>query len=116
MIFIERVIRSIAPRHAEIVHHLAEMQLEKVQANGTSNTSIQTMIHQTYVEYKALKKLCTEKMIINKETEFQSMIKELVDHGIVECKNDDKTYKDIVGIPLEKNQLKEVLEYTKAKK
>jgi hypothetical protein len=103
----ERVIRSIAPRHAEIVHQLAEMQLEKASQTGTNAS---------FVEYKALKKTCTEKMIISKESEFQSMIKELMDHGIVECKNDDKTYKDLVGIPIDKSQLRDILDFTKAKK
>jgi len=100
----ERVIRSIAPRHAEIVHTLAEMQIDKLvslqQTAAKKNTSNGFSQHNTFsVEYKALKEKCTEKMIIHKETEFQSMINELVDHGIVECKNNDKTNKDIVGIP-----------------
>lgn len=104
--FLERVIRSLAPRHAEIVHQLAEMQLDQTSQTGSL----------AFVEYKALKKLCTEKMIINKESEFQSMIKELMDHGIVQCKIEEKTYKDLLGIPFNRSQMREISECTRAKK
>jgi hypothetical protein len=112
----ERVIRSIAPRHAEILHQLAEMQIEKSSKEDLSSANNQPSFAMDYVEYKLWKKKCVEKMIISKESDLQNMMRELVDHGILECKNDEKTCKDLVGIPIGKGQLRDLLEFTRAKK
>ena len=88
-----KVLQSLAPRHTSALMAQAKLQLI------SSDTHM--------VPYDEWKEKCYEEMIVTKEGELQSIMRELVDHGILEVKTTSSSRS--MHIPLNRSQLKEIL-------
>ena len=111
--FMDRVLESIAPLHTEILQELAKLQLEvgkKKDSGVPSKSSSSQSSLPDFVEYATWKEKCSKGMLISKETDLRNMMKELIDHGMIELKKNEKTYEEMVCIPVgNKGKLKEIL-------
>lgn len=108
-VFMEKVLKSIAPKHTEILKRLGELQLSK---SGDASISGDKYDFVDYIEWK---QKCFRQMIVTKESEFKKMMSELIDHKIIELKSDNVAGKDFVCIPTTRSKVKEILSKLKCK-
>jgi len=102
-VFMQKVLKSIAPKHSGILKVLAKLQLAK----GKENASLGDY---EYVRFSEWKNLCfTESFIVNKDAEFSSMVKELSDHNMIQIESDANAGLDYVCIPTSKAKVQEIL-------
>jgi len=106
--FTKRILQYLAPRHTESLQVLARMQLQLAQTQKSKTT---TPLHNAGVRYEEWKQTCLKEMKITKESDLQSMMKELVDHGILSCWKEANTWKDIVCIQTDQSKLQEIMSY-----
>ena len=86
----DAVLKSLAPRHTEILQTLAKIQLEE---------------DDFIVSFAKWKKNCP----FTSEKDLRSMTRELTDHKIIILKKHHETGKDIVMIPANQDKLKEII-------
>ena len=116
-IFMQKVLKSIAPKHTDILRILGELQLSKSSSTSNSiggdttstNSNPKTNGNEKYVTYTEWKTQCFNKMLTSKETEFKSMMKELIDHKIIELRKDSSVGRDYVYIPASRAKVQEIL-------
>ena len=89
-----KVLQSLAPRHTRALMIQAKLQLN-------------TCLDGTIVPYEEWKDKCYQEMVVTKEGELQLIMRELVDHGIIEVKTTPGSR--FIHIPLTKSQLKDIL-------
>jgi hypothetical protein len=68
-----QILKSLAPRHAELMKLLANTQLSDGGSGGSNNG----------VEYRVFRSVLKTKMVINSETALKGLLVELVEHGLV---------------------------------
>mmetsp|Transcript_2641 Transcript_2641/g.3802 ORF Transcript_2641/g.3802 Transcript_2641/m.3802 type:complete len:107 (+) Transcript_2641:579-899(+) len=102
----EKVLRSLAPRHEEVFRILAELQISNIEG-GTSISN--TGEKDVFIDYKDWWEACSKKMAVSKETEFKSMIKELTDHKMIEFMADGSVGKSYIRIPASVAKIQDLL-------
>jgi len=103
-VFMKKVLKSVAPKHTAILKELAKIQL----ASGKPNSSLGTF---EYVNLKEWKQICFgTAFIVTKDSEFDSMFKELCDHHMVQRIDDTSVGITYVCIPTKKDKVQEILE------
>lgn len=108
--FMEKVLKSIAPKHTAILKMLGDLQLSKNTQGNTSNSD-----RYDFVSYTEWKKMCFEALLVNKETELKHMLKELTDHRIIELRTDRSAGRDYVCIPTTRDKVREIVKKLKSK-
>lgn len=74
---ITHILTSLAPRHAEVLQELAILQSESLTKTGHD-----------YVVYKTLLRSCQTKMFVNTDHNLRNILRELMDHHVVEFQRD----------------------------
>uniref|UniRef100_A0A7S0GAY7 Origin recognition complex subunit 2 winged-helix domain-containing protein n=1 Tax=Proboscia inermis TaxID=420281 RepID=A0A7S0GAY7_9STRA len=78
------VLESLAPRHAEVLDSLARMQMG-LAMNTTDTPQTPSSSNGGHaVDYGVFKEHCAARMISSSEKHLREMLKELIDHGLVE--------------------------------
>ena len=93
------VLKNVAPRHAEVVQILAQLQLDKVNSK--------------WVEYTDFRDECKRRYVVNKESQLQPFLAELEDHRLLV--SDTVDGRECVCIPYNKNKLHEILAFNRDK-
>mmetsp|Transcript_54296 Transcript_54296/g.63453 ORF Transcript_54296/g.63453 Transcript_54296/m.63453 type:complete len:812 (-) Transcript_54296:113-2548(-) len=118
------VLESLAPRHAEVLDSLARMQMG-LAMNTTDTPQTSSSVGGHAVDYGVFKEHCAARMISSSEKHLREMLKELIDHGLVESVRpntrtnetpttagvDHRTGTEALRIPHSKDQLQLILEY-----
>ncbi len=119
-IFMQKVLKSLAPKYEQILKILGNLQLSNVTDSGgvtgsvssnnnsNSNNNNNTKA-QGFVDYKEWKKKCFENIVTNKEGELKNMMKELIDHKMIERKVDESEGKEYIRIPASKHKVRQIL-------
>uniref|UniRef100_A0A7S0GF41 Origin recognition complex subunit 2 winged-helix domain-containing protein n=1 Tax=Proboscia inermis TaxID=420281 RepID=A0A7S0GF41_9STRA len=77
-------LESLAPRHAEVLDSLARMQMG-LAMNTTDTPQTPSSSNGGHaVDYGVFKEHCAARMISSSEKHLREMLKELIDHGLVE--------------------------------
>lgn len=101
--FMKKVLKSVAPKHTDILKELAKLQL----ASGKPNVSLGSF---EYVNLKDWKHICcSTAFIVSKDSEFDSMLRELCDHHMVQRIDDISVGITYVCIPTKKDKVREIL-------
>ena len=91
-----KVLQSLAPRHTRALMIQAKLQLSATSSDVNN-----------LVPYDEWKDRCYQEMVVTKEGELQAIMRELVDHGIIEVKMTPGSR--FMHIPLTRSQLKDIL-------
>lgn len=101
--FMKKVLKSVAPKHTAILKELAKMQL----SSGKPNISLGSF---EYVDLKEWREICFDTaFIVTKSSEFDSMLRELCDHHMVQRIDDTFAGITYVCIPTKKDKVVEIL-------
>ena len=101
--FMKKLLKSVAPKHTAILKELAKMQL----TSGEPNISLGSF---EYVDLKDWKHICFDTaFIVSKNSEFDSMLRELCDHHMVQRIDDTSVGITYVCIPTKKDKVREIL-------
>jgi len=95
---IQNILRSLAPRHAEVIKELASLQLAQFEQNG-----------QTLIPYKTLFKNCQRNMFISSDLALRNVLRELEDHHIVEYQQQDEG--EMIYIQFDVDMLKTIIDF-----
>ena len=102
-VFMQKVLKSVAPKHTDIIKVLAKMQLE----DGGKYPTLS--VDHDYVRLDKWQNKCFQNYDVSKTSEFQSMVKELSDHNMIQIKSVYSIGADFVCIPTSKAKVKEIL-------
>jgi origin recognition complex subunit 2 len=97
------VLKTIAPRHAEVVQILARLQLD--QSKGANNDDE----NNKWVDYAVLFGACKAKYVVSKDGQLQPYVRELEDHMLIMTKTEGGS--KLVTIPYSTEKLNEILAY-----
>ena len=106
-IFMQKVLKSLAPKFEQILKILGKLQLSKFEEGESGGGNSNQFSH--FVDYKEWKSKCFDKIITNKEGELKNMMKELIDHKMIERRVDESEGKEYIRIPASKQKVKQVL-------
>eukprot|EP00978_Attheya_sp_CCMP212_P024915 scaffold79104_cov48-Attheya_sp.AAC.2 len=102
---LRNVLRSLAPRHAEVLQALSILILE--QSTVTSGS-----VSNTHVSYPALKRMCRdERWIKMTDAAFQLVFQELKDHGMLEYEINKEESTMMLSMPHPREVLQEVVDF-----
>jgi hypothetical protein len=104
-VFMEKVLKSIAPKHTEILKRLGILQLSKASTRNGDNTNAKY----DYVSYTEWRQKCFGEMVVTKEADLKKMMSELIDHRIIELRTDHEAGRDFLCIPTTRNKVKEIV-------
>jgi len=97
------VLKTLAPRHAEVVQILARLQLGALSSN--KQTTIQEPQPRARVAYADFREACKAACAVNKDAQLRSFMSELQDHGLIDFRD------GWVCIPFDKSKLEEFVAY-----
>ena len=89
------VLKNVAPRHAEVVQILAQLQLNRLKTK--------------WVDYADFRDECKRRYVVNKESQLQPFLAELEDHRLIV--SDTVDGRECVCIPYNNEKLHEILAY-----
>ena len=102
--FMQKTLRSLAPRHTEVLKAFAQLQLNIIR----KSKSIKWAHSNDCVQYKEFKEKFVKEMIHSSDTDLKDIMIELRDHGII-VKKVDHDKEDIVSIPTTRSNIKLVI-------
>lgn len=102
-VFMKKVLKSLAPKHTAILKVLARMQLEE----GKNTPSLCGQYE--CVHLRVWKRKCFDNMDVSQSAEFQSMVKELSDHNMIQIQTDETAGHDFVCIPTKRAKVIEIM-------
>jgi hypothetical protein len=94
------VLKSLAPRYAEVLQTLARLQLD-----------IPSQEEDTWIDYIVFRDKCKAECIVTKDTQLRNFLTELVDHGLLEHRTNEEY--ESVTIPYSRAKLREIMAYTR---
>ncbi len=98
----QKVLKSLAPKHAQTLETLAQMQLSQ----GKAITNAEG--HYDYVNKKDFDKKYIAKMI-SPGSQMQSILDELCDHGMISWTTNYATQQESLCIPTSRKNVQEIL-------
>lgn len=99
----QKVLKSVAPKHTDILKILATMQINEGQRHSFFGEEYE------YVRLDQWQNKCFKDFQVSKSSEFQSMVKELSDHNMIQIRQDFNAGIDFVCIPTSKSKVQEIL-------
>jgi len=105
-VFIQKVLKSIAPKHTEIIKELCKLQISKGKGDTYSSIGKNSYI---WVNFNEWNSVCKNKMIATKADEFRSMVRELKDHGMIEYRDENSEGNSFVCIPTNMAKVLDIL-------
>jgi origin recognition complex subunit 2 len=95
-----QVLKSLAPRHAEIMKLLARQQImnSEAEASGAAGGGASGKSKAVGMEYKEFKKGCQEKLLVTNDTQLGLLLVELQEHALVSRKRNDEGV-EYISIP-----------------
>ncbi len=103
-VFMQKVLKSLAPKHSQILKVLADMQISVGTGTGGRDRGRDF----EYVSYKDWKSKCFDKMIVKGEGEMRSILNELCDHGMIRLHNQNQ--REYIYIPTSNSKVEEILQ------
>jgi origin recognition complex subunit 2 len=94
---VEEVLELLAPRHAEVMQVLAQLQLEQ-------------KLEESWVQMPVFRKQCKESHIIAKDSGLDAFLNELTDHGLVQIDRQSKTG-EFIRAPFDRFKLQQILKF-----
>jgi len=85
--FMQKVLKSLAPKHAQTLETLAQMQISEGKVNKKTEGY-------DYVNKKDFNRKCNSKMITKSGAQLQSILDELCDHGMIRWTTDNTTQQE----------------------
>ena len=115
------VLRHLAPRHAEVVQILAQLQLDHIDRYPETNTNHNNKRRKSQtttfnrVSYQVFCTECQRACAVPRESDLRRYLRELGDHGLV-ISTVDQDQTEFVHIPYDAAKLKEMVEAISASK
>jgi origin recognition complex subunit 2 len=100
--FMQKVLKSLAPRHAQTLKMLAQMQISQGKVNKRAEGY-------EYVNKKDFDRKRKDEMITKTDAQMQSILNELCDHGMIRWTTDYTTQQESLCIPTSKEKVQEIL-------
>ena len=94
------VLRTLSPRHAQLLKELAEHQYQKLSSGSADLLAAKT-------QWKQLFELCRNKLLTTHEAHFRTQIHELIDHGLIKKSQKDND----VWIPMGMKELQAIMAF-----
>lgn len=94
------VLKTIAPRHGEILKVLARLQWEQMDKHNKK-----------WVAYSPFWDECRKCLVVSKESQLLPLLNELKDHRLVTTKRENGS--EFLSIPYSNEKLREILAYTR---
>jgi hypothetical protein len=94
------IIGSMAPKHAEILQILAQLQLQQLHVDQDK---------EGWVEFSSFRDQCKKKYIITKDHQLDPFLTELGDHRLIQKKIINGV--NYISIPHDKDELKKIVAY-----
>lgn len=102
-VFMKKVLKSLASKHTTIFNELAKMQLSEGKPN-------RKLGEYDYVNFEEWKHVCLKKaFIVMSESSFDVMMRELIDHHIIQKYEDFSAKITYVCIPTKKENVQEIV-------
>uniref|UniRef100_A0A7S3QE25 Origin recognition complex subunit 2 winged-helix domain-containing protein n=2 Tax=Chaetoceros debilis TaxID=122233 RepID=A0A7S3QE25_9STRA len=100
--FMQKVLKSLAPKHAQTLETLAQMQISEGKVKKKTEGY-------DYVNKKDFNRKCNSKMITKSGAQLQSILDELCDHGMIRWTTDYTTQQESLCIPTSRKKVPEIL-------
>lgn len=103
-VFMQKVLKSLAPKHAQTLKILAELQISQGKVDKRAEGY-------EYVNKRDFKRKCNDEMISKSDAQMQSILNELCDHGMIRWNHDYTAQQEYVCIPTSRRKVKEILRF-----